>query len=127
MNYVELIQLQAMQVFGNSKTQDDWFYLNMNDSEALLRHVEDFRPRTRGMRGESFVTRNQLCPCAANEAFLDAISLRSSPIRFAMDRLDVRSAVDTAVTNNSTLPVSASYTLIIREPSGLTVQVQEKG
>jgi hypothetical protein len=36
-----------------------------------------------------------------------------------MARLDVKSAVDTAVTSRSTRPVLASNTLIIKEPSGL--------
>jgi len=61
----------------------------------------------------------------ANAVFLDAISLRSSAIKRAMARLDVRSFVETAVTNNSTLPETGSTTLIISEPSGLTVQEQE--
>jgi hypothetical protein len=44
-----------------------------------------------------------------------------------MARLDVRFEVDTAVTSKSTRLVEASNTLIINEPSGFTVQVQERG
>jgi hypothetical protein len=56
-----------------------------------------------------------------------AISLRNSPMSSAIARLDVSFSVVTAVTNNSTCPVDGSNTLIINDPSGFAVQVQEKG
>ncbi|WP_442793425.1 hypothetical protein, partial [Pseudomonas sp. MF6754] len=53
-------------------------------------------------------------------AWFAAISERSSPIKFAMARLDVNSLVVTAVTKRSTRPEAESNTLIINDPSGLT-------
>lgn len=60
-------------------------------------------------------------------AFIDAISPRNSPINSAMARLEVSLSVVTPVTNNSTFPDKGSSTLIISDPSGLTVQTQDKG
>lgn len=67
------------------------------------------------------------CLDHAKAIFLASISLRSSPIRLAIARLDTRFAVDTPVTSNSTRPDFGSNTLIISDPSGLTVQVQQRG
>ncbi len=60
-------------------------------------------------------------------AWCAAISERSSPINFAMARLDVSSLVVTAVTRRSTRPEVESNTLIIKDPSGLAEHVQQRG
>jgi hypothetical protein len=56
-----------------------------------------------------------------------AISLRNSAIKFAIARLEVSPPVVTDVTRSSTRPEVGSNTLIINDPSGLTVQRQESG
>lgn len=55
------------------------------------------------------------------------ISLRSSPIRFAIARLEESLVTEIPVTNNSTRPEEASKTFTISEPSEFKVQVQESG
>jgi hypothetical protein len=60
-------------------------------------------------------------------AWCAAISERSAPIKLAIALLDVSSLVATAVTSRSIRPEIESNTLIINDPSGLTVQVQESG
>lgn len=55
------------------------------------------------------------------------ISLRSSPMKFAIARLEESLVTEIPVTNNSTRPEEVSKTFTMSEPSEFKVQVQESG
>lgn len=56
-----------------------------------------------------------------------AISILSSPIKFEIALLDVRSEANTPGTNSSTRPEEGSIILIKSDPLGFKEQVKERG